>query len=189
MKLIVGLGNPGPTYSYTRHNIGFIVAQRLADDCGIALKRKGYQGIYGAGRCAETESTILLPQTFMNVSGSSVVSACKSLGVSPGDLIVIHDDLDLLPGTLRIKIGGGHGGHNGIRSISSLLGTSDYLRVKLGIGRPSPGRDVADYVLSNFSLHEKDILETLTLKATDAIKTILRENVTAAMNRFNGTGS
>lgn len=189
MKLIVGLGNPGPRYASTRHNIGFIVAQRLAAECGIALKRQGYQGIYGVGRCAETETTILLPQTFMNVSGTSVVSACKSLGVSPGDLIVIHDDLDLPPGALRIKIGGGHGGHNGIRSISALLGTSDYLRVKLGIGRPFPGKQVADYVLSNFSEQEKDGLETLIANATDAVKVILRESAAAAMNRFNNSGT
>jgi peptidyl-tRNA hydrolase, PTH1 family len=189
VKLIVGLGNPGPRYACTRHNIGFIVAQRLATDCGIALKRQGYQGLYGVGRCAETETTILLPQTFMNVSGTSVVSACKSLGVSPGDLIVIHDDLDLSPGALRIKMGGGHGGHNGIRSISALLGTSDYLRVKMGIGRPPPGRDIADYVLSNFADQEKDCLETLVDNAIAAIKVILRENATAAMNRFNSSGS
>ena len=121
----------------------------------------------------------------MNVSGTSVVSACKSLGVSPGDLIVIHDDLDLSPGALRIKIGGGHGGHNGIRSISALLGTSDYLRVKLGIGRPPPGRDIADYVLSNFPDQEKDCLETLVANATDAVQVMLREGTATAMNRFN----
>jgi len=189
VKLIVGLGNPGPRYTSTRHNIGFIVAERLAKDCGIALKRQGYQGIYGVGRCVGAEATILLPQTFMNVSGTSVVSACKSLGVSPGDLIVIHDDLDLPLGALRIKIGGGHGGHNGIRSISALLDTSDYLRVKLGIGRHAPGRAVADYVLSNFSDQEKDSLETLVGNATEAIKVILRESAAAAMNRFNSNGT
>jgi len=125
----------------------------------------------------------------MNVSGTSVVSACKSLGVSPGDLIVIHDDLDLPVGALRIKIGGGHGGHNGIRSISALLGTSDYLRVKLGIGRPPPGRAVADYVLSSFSAPEKDSLETLIANATEAVKVILRESTAVAMNRFNSSGA
>lgn len=185
MKLIVGLGNPGPRYTGTRHNIGFIVAQRLAAECGIALKRQGYQGIYGVGRCVQAETTILLPQTFMNVSGTSVLSACKSLGVSPGDLIVIHDDLDLPSGALRIKIGGGHGGHNGIRSISATLGTSDYLRIKMGIGRPAPGRDIADYVLSNFSDQEKVGLEILVTHAVDAIKVILGESAAAAMNRFN----
>ena len=189
MKLIVGLGNPGSKYDGTRHNIGFMVVRKLAEEAGIALKRQGYQGLYGVGRCAETETTILLPQTFMNVSGTSVVSACKSLGVSPGDLIVIHDDLDLSLGALRIKIGGGHGGHNGIRSISALLGTNDYLRVKMGIGRPPPGRDIADYVLSNFSDQEKNSLETLIPSAIDAVKVILRESAAAAMNRFNSRGS
>lgn len=189
MKLIVGLGNPGSRYAETRHNVGFIVAQRLAAECDIKLKRQGYQGIYGVGRCADTETTILLPQTFMNVSGTSVLSACKSLGVSSGDLVVIHDDLDLPAGALRIKVGGGHGGHNGIRSISSLLGTSDYLRIKVGIGRPSPGKDVADYVLSNFSAQEKVCLGTQVANACEAIKVILRENVAAAMNRFNNSAA
>lgn len=189
MKLIVGLGNPGPRYADTRHNIGFIVAQHLAADCEIKLKRQGYQGIYGVGHCAGTETTILLPQTFMNVSGTSVVSACKSLGVSPGDLVVIHDDLDLPSGALRIKVGGGHGGHNGIRSISALLGTSDYLRVKVGIGRPSAGRAVADYVLSSFSAAERAGLDEVVTNASEAVKVILRENAAAAMNRFNSNGA
>ena len=122
MKLIVGLGNPGPEYAATRHNIGFMVTATLAERNGIALKRKGYQGIYGVGRVAGTEATILLPQTYMNRSGTSVVSACQSLGVEPGDLIVVHDEIDLDFGALRIKIGGGHGGHNGLRSIAGALG-------------------------------------------------------------------
>lgn len=185
MKLIVGLGNPGPRYARTRHNIGFLVAERIAAECGIALKRQGHQGIYGVGRYAGAETTILLPQTFMNVSGASVASACKSLGVSPGDLIVLHDDLDLPFGTVRIKVGGGHGGHNGIRSISDVLGKSDYLRVKLGISRPSPGADVADYVLGNFSGSEQKDLDELLGKGAEAVETILRESVATAMNRFN----
>lgn len=185
MKLIVGLGNPGPRYARTRHNIGFMVAERLAADGGIALKRQGHQGLYGVGRIAGVETTILLPQAFMNVSGASVASACKSLGVSPGDLIVLHDDLDLPPGALRIKVGGGHGGHNGIRSISEVLGRSDYIRVKLGIGRPPPGGDVSDYVLSNFAAAEQARLAVLIASAAEAVELILRENVAVAMNRFN----
>lgn len=188
MKLLVGLGNPGPRYARTRHNIGFLVAERIAANCGIALKRQGHQGLSGVGRCAGTETTILLPQTFMNVSGASVASACKSLGVSPGDLIVLHDDLDLPFGILRIKVGGGHGGHNGIRSISEVLGRADYIRVKLGIGRPPAGGDVANYVLSNFTSGENRELEALIALAAEAVEYLLRDGAAAAMNRFNTRG-
>ena len=138
MKLIAGLGNPEGRYADTRHNVGFMVARQLAGKAGIALKRQGHQGIYGAGRLAGEEATILLPQTYMNLSGASVGSACKSLGLAPGDLIVIHDDIDLSFGSLRIKSGGGHGGHNGVRSICQVLGSGDFLRVKIGVGRPPP---------------------------------------------------
>ena len=127
MKLIAGLGNPGSRYAETRHNIGFRVAERLADNAGIALKRQGYQGIYGVGRVAGQEVTLLLPQTYMNLSGTSVGSACKSLGIQPGDLIVVHDEIDLPFGALRVKSGGGHGGHNGLRSIGQVLGSLEFL--------------------------------------------------------------
>ena len=122
MKLIVGLGNPGTQYAETRHNIGFMVAIHLAERAGIALKRKGYQGFYGVGRVAGEEAAILLPQTYMNRSGESVTPAYQSLGVTLGDLLVVHDEIDLAFGCLRIKNGGGHGGHNGLRSIGGALG-------------------------------------------------------------------
>jgi len=186
VKLVVGLGNPGPRYTRTRHNIGFMAAEQLASGCAIALKRQGHQGIYGVGRCDGIETTILLPQTFMNVSGASVASACKSLGVSPGDLIVIHDDLDLPFGALRIKVGGGHGGHNGLRSIGEVLGSKDYIRVKLGIGRPPAGGDVSAYVLGNFAAADKGALAELLATATEAVGDILRDGPAKAMNRFNG---
>lgn len=185
MKLIVGLGNPGPRYAHTRHNIGFLVAERLAADAGIALKRQGYQGIYGTGRLAGCEATILLPQTYMNLSGVSVAAACKSLGVPPGDLVVIHDDLDLSFGVLRLKAGGGHGGHNGIRSISEKLGDSSYLRLKFGVGRPNHPGAVADYVLSAFSGSECAGLDERISLAAEALETVLRDGLPTAMNRFN----
>ena len=185
MKLIVGLGNPGPEYAATRHNIGFMVTATLAERNGIALKRKGHQGIYGVGRVAGTEATILLPQTYMNRSGTSVVSACQSLGVKPGDLIVVHDEIDLDFGALRIKIGGGHGGHNGLRSIAGALGETEYNRLRLGIGRPPTGGDVSRYVLSCFNAAERAQLQEYTEKATDALELLVQKGPQEAMNLYN----
>ena len=185
MKLIVGLGNPGPEYAATRHNIGFMVTATLAERNGIALKRKGHQGIYGTGRVAGIEATILLPQTYMNRSGTSVVSACQSLGVKPGDLIVVHDEIDLDFGALRIKIGGGHGGHNGLRSIAAALGETEYNRLRLGIGRPPTGGDVSRYVLSCFNAAERAQLQEYTEKATDALELLVQKGPQEAMNLYN----
>jgi PTH1 family peptidyl-tRNA hydrolase len=185
MKLIVGLGNPGPKYDGTRHNIGFMVVRKLADEAGIALKRQGHQGIYGVGRCGKEEATLLLPQTFMNLSGASVCSASQSLGIAPGDLIVIHDDIDLPFGRLRIRRNGGHGGHNGLRSIAATLGT-DFYRIKVGVGRPmTPDGDVAAHVLSSFSSLEKKQLDTVISAACAVIVTLINQGEAQAMNDFN----
>ena len=185
MKLIVGLGNPGPEYAATRHNIGFMVTATLAERNGIALKRKGHQGIYGVGRVTGTEATILLPQTYMNRSGTSVVSACQSLGVEPGDLIVVHDEIDMDFGALRIKVGGGHGGHNGLRSIAGALGETEYNRLRLGIGRPPTGGDVSRYVLSCFNAAERAQLQEYTEKAADALELLVQKGPQEAMNLYN----
>ena len=184
MKLLVGLGNPGDKYAGTRHNAGFLVAERIAERQHVALKKKGYQGIYGVGRIAGEETCILLPQTFMNRSGASVNSAFKSLGVSPGDLIVIFDDLDLPFGRLRVRPDGGHGGHNGMRDIVGLLGCKDFNRLKVGIGRPERG-DVTSHVLGRYSSEERSQLPHLLDLAADAIEAIIAEGALAAMNRFN----
>jgi len=185
MRLVVGLGNPGERYAGTRHNIGFEVVERLAAIAGIALKKKGHQGVYGTGRLAGDDLTLLLPQTYMNLSGASVGSACKSLGVEPGDLIVVHDDIDLDFGVLKIRAGGGHGGHNGIRHIREVLGTGDFVRVKVGIGRPQGGRDVSGHVLSRFGAAERATLEALLDGSVDCIRLILERGVQEAMNAFN----
>lgn len=185
MKLIVGLGNPGERYLETRHNIGFQVVQRVAAETGIQLKKKGHQGIYGIGRVAGQEAALLLPQTFMNLSGASVASACRALGTTPDDLIVVHDDIDQSFGALKIKVGGGHGGHNGIRHLCQVLGGGDFIRVKIGIGRPSPGGDVAHYVLSSFSSAERAELPALIEHAARAVTTIVAQGPLPAMNEFN----
>lgn len=187
MKLIVGLGNPGERYAETRHNIGFMVVSRVAAGAGIALKRQGYQGLYGVGRVVGEEVAMLLPQTFMNRSGASVAPACQSLGVPPGDLIVVHDEIDLPFGALRIKTGGGHGGHNGLRSITAALGHGDFVRMRLGVGRPPAGGDVSNYVLSRFASAERQTLPELLDRAVAAVETILSRGSAAAMNEFNGS--
>jgi len=184
VKLLVGLGNPGDKYQATRHNVGFMVAEQLAQGNGIALKKKGYQAHYGVGRVAGQETTVLLPQTFMNRSGASVNAACQSLGITPGDLIVIHDDLDLPYGTLRVKLGGGHGGHNGLRDIIGVYGNRDFVRLRIGIGRSEQG-NVTGHVLGRFSSEEQTLLPRLIDTAVEAAEKIISAGVNPAMNAFN----
>lgn len=185
MKLIVGLGNPGDRYAETRHNVGFRVVEQLAERSGVSLKKKGHQALYGTGQLAGQAVTLLMPQTFMNLSGASVGSACRSLGVAPGDLIVIHDDIDLDFGVMKIKTGGGHGGQNGIRHIKEVLGTGDFVRIKVGIGRPVGDKDVSAYVLSRFNAAERKNLDSVLSGVADAVETILDKGVAEAMNAFN----
>lgn len=185
MKLIAGLGNPGSKYTETRHNVGFMVAEALAAEAGISLKKKGHQGVYGVGRVAGQECTILLPQTYMNLSGASVGSAYKSLGLTPGDLIVVHDDIDLAFGTLKLRVGGGHGGHNGIRSIREVLGSGDFIRLKIGVGRPAGTGDVAGHVLSAFAGSERNLLDRVLAGSIQALTLLLVRGVQVAMNEFN----
>jgi PTH1 family peptidyl-tRNA hydrolase len=189
LKLIVGLGNPGIEYAETRHNIGFMVAAHLADRAGIALKRKGYQGFYGVGRVAGEEVTILLPQTYMNRSGASVAPAYQSLDIVPGDLVVIHDEIDLDFGCLRIKLGGGHGGHNGLRSIGGVLGESGYLRLRMGVGRPPVGGDVSRHVLNRFATAERADLIAYIDTATEALELLITRGPQESMNIYNTRNS
>jgi peptidyl-tRNA hydrolase, PTH1 family len=185
LNLLVGLGNPGSKYEGTRHNIGFMVAERVAQCNGVPLKKKGYQGLYGVGRVSSRETAILLPQTFMNCSGVSVKAATQSLGIVPGDLIVIYDDLDLSFGRLRIKKDGGHGGHNGIRDIVALLGYRDFVRLRIGIGRPDHG-NITAHVLNRFNPDEQKVLPRLLDDAVNAAEKIMTDGAIEAMNSFNG---
>jgi len=184
VKLIAGLGNPGSRYAATRHNIGFMVAEHLAQRHGLSLKKKGYSGLYGIGRIAGCEAAILLPQTFMNRSGSSVQGAMAGLKVAFDDLIVIHDEIDLPFGTLRLKSGGGHGGHNGLRSIGQSLGQSGYLRVRVGVGRPEYG-EVSDYVLAPFGSEDRRYLDKVVKAASEAVEILLAQGIESAMNAYN----
>jgi PTH1 family peptidyl-tRNA hydrolase len=162
-----------------------MVAMLFAARNGITLKKKGHQAIYGVGRCNGQDLLVLLPQTFMNRSGASVGSVVKSQQLKPDDLVVIHDEIDLPFGTLRIKAGGGHGGHNGLRDIRSVLGSGDFIRLRIGVGRPPAGGDVARHVLREFSPTEKKQLDDLLLVAVEALEMLLNEGVQSAMNAFN----
>lgn len=184
MLLIAGLGNPGDRYARTRHNIGFMAVERLADRYGIRLKKKGFQAHYGVGVAAGRQVTLLQPQTYMNLSGVSVKAACQSLGVALPDLLVVHDEIDLPFGQLRLKRGGGHGGHNGLRSIHQQLG-GEFLRLRLGVGRPPGGGDVSGYVLGPFASAEAKQLDAVLDAAADALELFLAEGIDRAMNQFN----
>lgn len=185
MILVAGLGNPGPRYAGTRHNIGFLVVERLAARHGIRLKTRSHQGLFGVGRIDGREVALLLPQTFMNLSGASVGSAYRSLGLHPGDLIVVHDDIDLPFGTLRIKVGGGHGGHNGLRSLCSVLPDPGFVRLRVGVGRPPEGGDAAAHVLGGFNAAERSKLDDFVEYAAEALLAILDGGPVAAMNAYN----
>ncbi|MBO9455970.1 aminoacyl-tRNA hydrolase [Paracoccus sp. R12_1] len=166
MKLIVGLGNPGAKYAANRHNIGFMALDRVAEDHGLGPWKSRFQGLAAEGRLGETRVTLLKPQTFMNLSGQAVGEAMRYLKLTPGDVIVLHDELDLIPGKCRVKQGGGHAGHNGLRSIHQHIG-ADYARVRLGIGHPGHKDRVAGYVLSDFAKADQDWLDDLLRGISD----------------------
>jgi peptidyl-tRNA hydrolase, PTH1 family len=184
--LVVGLGNPGPDYAETRHNIGFRVVELLAARAGggrFAKHRSNADAL--EGRLAGRRVVLAKPRTYMNVSGGPVAGLVRYFGVDPADLVVVHDELDLGFGVVRLKRGGGEGGHNGLRSISGSLGTKDYLRVRFGIGRPPGRQDPADFVLKRFSGVERGELELAVDLAADAAEALLAHGLEAAQNRFH----
>ena len=185
MRLIVGLGNPGSTYVGTRHNIGAQVLERGARRVSISLKTTSRARI-GRGRFGGQDVALVVPLTWMNQSGLVVADLIRDLQVDPTNLIVIHDDLDLSFGRLRIKRGGGTGGHNGIRSVIAEIGSPEFIRVKIGIGRPSEGVEVADFVLSPFLDEEHRVLDRMLDVAVDAVECLVREGEVVAMNQFHG---
>ncbi|GAB2668918.1 aminoacyl-tRNA hydrolase [Gordonia jinhuaensis] len=183
MKLIVGLGNPGPRYAATRHNIGAMVADALADDAGESWRVHKKSGADLVTTSYEGQTVhIAKPRTYMNESGRHVGPLMKFFSVSPADLIVIHDELDIDFSLVRLKRGGGEGGHNGLRSISSAIGTRDYLRVRMGIGRPPGRQDPADFVLKPFSSAERDQLPLFITNGCDAAKLLVSQSLEDAQN-------
>ncbi len=185
MKIIVGLGNPGKKYERTRHNAGFLVVDALARSLRFDLSQEKYHALVGKGRIGDEEVLLAKPQTYMNESGRSVGSILRFTYAKPADLIVVHDELDLPLGAVRVKSGGGHGGHNGLRSIIEHLGSPDFIRVRVGVGRPEPGRDAADYVLSTFTPDERAVAEEAFGRAAAAIEAVLANGLVKAMNAFN----
>ncbi|HEX8960681.1 MAG TPA: aminoacyl-tRNA hydrolase [Geobacteraceae bacterium] len=183
-KLIVGLGNPGPKYSWTRHNAGFMVLEELSRRAGIPVSRKTFSGLFGEGQYRGERLLLLKPQTFMNLSGRSVNPALHFHRLSLQDLIVIHDDLDIPFGRVKMKEGGGHAGHNGLRSLMQELGSGQFTRIRVGIGRPGHG-DAADYVLSPFSRDEQALLPRITEGTVDFLELLLAEGLPKAMSLCN----
>ena len=184
VHLIAGLGNPGPEYHETRHNAGFMVLDRLADHAGISVSRKAFNGVFGEGLWQGERLFLLKPQTYMNLSGRSVAAALRYYKLSPAELIVIHDELDIPFGQVKVKEGGGHGGHNGLRSLMAELGTGDFVRVRVGIGRPAKG-DPVNYVLGPFGRDEVPLLPRLCDGVCDLLSLLLREGVPKTMSLYN----
>ena len=183
--MVVGLGNPGPEYAAHRHNVGFMVVEELARRAGQTLGQKKFKGRFTTALVANAPAVLLLPETFMNLSGRSVASAAGFYDVDEGDIVVVHDELDLPFGRVKVKDGGGHGGHNGLRSIFQDAGIRDFLRVRVGIGRPLRG-DATDHVLSPFRKDEQQELGFLIDEAADAVETLLSEGFRASANEING---
>jgi PTH1 family peptidyl-tRNA hydrolase len=193
MKLIIGLGNPGRNYANNRHNVGFMCLNHFAKKHGIRLDKKQGLARTGSGQLAGSKVVLARPQTYMNQSGQSVSRLTNKFGINPGDLMVIHDDLDLPLGKLRIRRGGSSGGHKGVDSIIAELGSRDFIRIRIGIGRPavdnSHDRTAEDaviaYVLSDFSREEKKAITRVIPTVSEAIHCLLTEGLTAAMNEYN----
>jgi PTH1 family peptidyl-tRNA hydrolase len=183
--LVAGLGNPGPAYIRTRHNIGFAVAERLAADGSAGFVAGAYESEVALVRVSSVAVLLLKPQTFMNRSGVSVVGWLTRLGLPPGRLVVVHDDLDLPLGRLRIVGAAGAGGHRGVRSIQDLLGTADFPRLRLGIGRPADGEDAVDRVLAEFAHDEASSVTDVVVRAAEAVRSLIREGPAPAMNQYN----
>lgn len=182
---MVGLGNPGERYIGTRHNIGFMVVDRLARSLGAGGWIRGDDALYARAKLGEQELLLLKPLTYMNLSGHAVKKAAVEFELDAEGFIVVHDDLDLEFGTLRIKEGGGHGGHNGIRSIKEELDTGEFIRLKIGIGRPPEGVEITDHVLGHFSQVQTPEVEEIISKCVEAVKTIIIESPSGAMQRFH----
>jgi len=182
--LVAGLGNPGREYERTRHNAGWMVIDELARRHGGSFRSK-FDGQLAEVRLGELRLALLKPETYMNVSGKSISAARRFFKVEPDALLIVHDDVDLEPARLQVRDGGGLAGHNGLRSIAGALGTQDFLRLRVGVGRPGRGdrRPVADYVLSPFDPDED--VDALISRAADAVETIATDGIEAAQQRFN----
>ncbi len=181
MKLIVGLGNPGAKYARNRHNIGFMALDRIAEDYGFSPWKTKHQGLVSEGRFGSERAVLLKPETFMNLSGQSVQAAMRFYKIDPADVIVLHDEIDLAPAKVKCKTGGGHAGHNGLRSIHAHIGP-DYDRVRLGVGHPGHKDAVPGYVLRDFAKADENWLDDVLRGISDGAPELARGNTSKFMN-------
>jgi PTH1 family peptidyl-tRNA hydrolase len=193
VKLIVGLGNPGIEYQFTPHNAGFLAVDRIAEDCGVVLTNRRGRALTARARLAGQDVLLAKPETYMNLSGLSVAALAQEFQIADPstDMIVLYDELALPLGTIRIRERGSANGHNGVKSISGVLGTEEWLRIRIGVGKPAlaDGREIKaggkDYLLSPFRKQELAVLDEVLDRARGAVEMVLTEGVSAAMNRFN----
>ncbi len=189
MKLVVGLGNPGDEYARTRHNVGFLVADRLAVLARARFTAQKFAAELAEARLGPERAWIMKPQTYMNASGEAVGAALRFWKLGLEDLVVVHDDLELEPFRVQLKVGGGHGGHNGLKSVNAHVGGPDYARVRFGVGRPPQFMDPADYVLGRFAKADEAELEASVERATEAARLAVELGAEKAMNRVNRRAS
>ena len=185
MRLIAGLGNPGPDYENTRHNAGFMVVDKLAEEFGISVNKNKFDVRYGRGTIEGHEVMLAKPMAFMNRSGWPVQQMAAYFKINSKELIVVHDDIDLAFGRIKIKEKGGHGGHKGLKSIINAVGEDEFVRLRVGVGRSEAGSNVTDHVLGPFFDDESKQLDSVLIRARDAMVTILTEGSKVGMNRFN----
>ncbi len=191
--LLVGLGNPGREYAHNRHNVGFMVIERWVDrhltpGVGVPWREK-FHARTATQSLGRSRVVALMPQTYMNRSGKSVVAAAQFYRVPPEQIVVVHDELDFPFGRLAVKKGGGHGGHNGLRDIIGLSGSRDFVRIRVGIGRPQAGGNVSRWVLTDFDEHDTAVLPDVVDRAGQAVSAVITDGVRAAMNTFNQSSS
>jgi PTH1 family peptidyl-tRNA hydrolase len=184
MRLVVGLGNPGREYEGTRHNVGYAVIGLLAERHGFPPLRRFQGALVSRGSVTNEEVLLVEPTTYMNLSGEAIGAIARFYRVPESDVIVVHDDLDFEPGVVRVKVGGGHGGNNGLRSVIAHLGR-EFVRVRVGIGKPAHKEDGANWVLSRFDKATREIIEEAFVVAAETVELILRDGVARAMNRVN----
>ncbi len=185
MRLIVGLGNPGARYKDTPHNAGFQACDRFAERHGLGTSVHKFQGVFWRGRACNEDVGVLKPQTYMNESGQSVGEALRYLPAEAEDVIVVYDEIDIPEGRLRIRKKGGHGGHNGVRSIINHLGSGDFPRIRIGVGRPAGKRDPTSHLLSRVRKVERERFSETVDLAVDGLDSILNQGIDVAMNHYN----
>jgi PTH1 family peptidyl-tRNA hydrolase len=185
LKLLVGLGNPGLEYARTRHNVGYLVVEEVARQLGVGFGLRKFGAEIAEAAVGGEKVWIMKPQTYMNHSGEAVGPALKFFQLGPDGLVVVHDDLELEPFRVQVKVGGGHGGHNGLKSLNAHVGSPEYVRVRVGVGRPPPQTDPADYVLGRFAKGDEAAVEECVAWAVQAARAAVEQGAAKAMNEFN----